>query len=79
MEARWPVEALLEAINGISADSTEFDLWVPDQLTLRGSEVGQDIAMAIILDKLLGKGLMPAGFTQGASGRTYHYHRDNSN
>jgi hypothetical protein len=67
------VEALLEQIDGIAGGSTNFDLWVPDQLTWHGEPVRADIAMAVVVDRLLAKGFIPAGFTQGIDGRTYHY------
>src|SRR5262249_28103696 len=67
------VEALLEQIDGIAGQSTDFHLWVSDQLTWHGEPVSADIAMAVVLDRLLGKAFIPAGFTQGINGRTYHY------
>jgi hypothetical protein len=67
------VEALLEQIDGTAGESTNFNLWVPDQLTWYGEPVRADIAMAVVVDRLLAKGFMPAGFTQGINGRTYHY------
>jgi hypothetical protein len=70
------VEALLGKIDHISQQTTNFDLWVPVRLTLRGAEVPSDVAMAVLLDRLLAKGFMPAGFTQEANGRTYHYKRE---
>jgi hypothetical protein len=48
-------------------------LWVPDVLTFRGKPVAHDIAMTILLDALLAKGLMPAGFAAEPGGRTYQY------
>jgi hypothetical protein len=35
--------------------------------------IGDDIALAIVLDALLAKGFYPDGFTAGDGGRTYHY------
>jgi hypothetical protein len=71
------VEALLETIDRAVSDQTvDFDLTVPARFTLRGIDLPGDAAMAIMLDTLLGKGLMPAGFTERADGRTYHYRRE---
>jgi hypothetical protein len=49
------------------------ELSIPDVLTLRGKPVAPDIAMAIVLDALLAKGLFPAGFVSERGGRTYRY------
>lgn len=73
------VEALLQEIDQVPQEATKFDLWVPERLTLSGAEVASDVAMAIVLDRLLGEGFMPAGFTQGVDGRTYRYRREISN
>jgi hypothetical protein len=73
------VEALLANIDGVEEGAAYFDMWLPTQLTLRGAVVSTDIAMAVVLDKLLANGFTPAGFTQGVNGRTYHYRRTNSN
>jgi len=73
------VEALLRKIDQISPQTTDFDLWVPRRLTLHGVEAPSDVAMAVVLDRLLGEGFMPAGFTQGVDDRTYHYRREISN
>jgi hypothetical protein len=79
MSEASPVEALLGRIDEISQQTTDLDLWVPVRLTLRGAEVPSDVAMAVVLDRLLSKGFMPAGLTQEANGRTYHFKRHNSN
>lgn len=69
------VEALLGKIDEASEQTTDFDLWVPMRLTLRGAKLPSEVAMAVVLDRLLGKGFMPDGFTQEVHGRTYHYKR----
>lgn len=46
---------------------------------MHGAEAPSDVAMAVVLDRLLGKGFMPAGFTPGVDGRTFHYRREISN
>ena len=45
MAQRQSVEALLDEIDGAAEGATDFDLWVPAQLTLRGVAVAADIAM----------------------------------
>lgn len=74
------VESLLALVDSIPASTstgapTDFTLWVPESLTMRGSAVRQDVAMAIVLDKLLGLGFLPDGFEQGDGGRFYRYQR----
>ncbi|MGB7324591.1 MAG: hypothetical protein WBD31_06950 [Rubripirellula sp.] len=74
------VESLLETIDRVPASSvadapSEFTLWVPESLTLQGQSVPQDIAMAVVLDKLLGLDFFPHGFEQGDGGRLYKYQR----
>ena len=48
------VEALFRKIDQISPRATDFDLWVPERLTLHGAEIPSDVAMAVVLDRLLG-------------------------
>jgi hypothetical protein len=68
------VEALLSQLEGITHGSKQrFELWVPQQLTLRGQPVLPEVAMAIILDKILCKGYEPDGFAEAESGRIYRY------
>lgn len=69
------VEALLEQVDRVPDGTTRLELWVPARLTLRGVEVRSDVAMAVVLDRLLSKGFMPSGFSQGNDGRTYYYDR----
>jgi len=70
------VEALLETIErSLSEEMSKLDLFVPSDLTLRDKPVSADVAMAVILDKLLGAGFEPAGFSQAPHGRLYHYRR----
>jgi hypothetical protein len=73
------VEGLLRKIDQISPLTTDFDLWVPGRLTLHGTEAPSDVAMAVVLDRLLGKRFMPAGFTPRVDGRAFHYRREISN
>jgi hypothetical protein len=70
------VEALLEIIErSISKEMTKLDLFVPSDLTLCDEPVSADLAMAVILDKLLGAGFEPAGVSQATHGRLFHYRR----
>lgn len=75
------VESLLEAVEAVPdttiADApSEYTLWVPESLTMQGNPVMMDIAMAVVLDKLLGKDFFPDGFEQGDGGRLYKYQRE---
>ena len=72
------VEALLNVVAQWPDAAASADLWVPDELTLQGQVVGKDIAMAIVLDKILALGLFPNGFSAGDGGRLYHYKRESS-
>jgi hypothetical protein len=72
------VEALLNEVAKWSDAAASADLWVPDELTLQGQVVGKDIAMAIVLNKILALGLFPSGFSTGGGGRLYHYKRESS-
>ncbi len=49
------------------------DLWVPDEVTMGGAAISQDVAMALLVDRSLSRGLFPRGSTEGTGGRTYHY------
>ena len=69
------IEVLLEEIDSVPEGATNFDLWVPIQLTIRGEAISADVAMAVVLDRMLAKDFLPAGYTQGINGRTYHYSR----
>ena len=68
------VEGLISELGGIaSPGSQSFELWVPQELTLRGKPVRLDVAMAIVLDKILGMGFTVDGFTAAEGGRLYRY------
>ena len=70
------VELLLDKVGLWSDAAVNADLWVPDELTLCGRVVAHDIALAIVLDRILARGLFPAGFSRGNGGRLYHYKRE---
>jgi hypothetical protein len=75
MRSSGTIEELLREIGEVPAHDVgkRWELWVPELLRLRGARVGDDIAMAIVLDALLAKGFYPDGFTEGEGGRTYRY------
>ena len=39
----------------IPSDVTNFDLWVPENLTVDDSDIAHETAMALLLDKLLAR------------------------
>jgi hypothetical protein len=55
------------------AQSQAFELWIPEHLTLHGQPARADVAMAIILDKILGMGFEPDGCSEEDGGRVYKY------
>jgi hypothetical protein len=67
------VEQLVAEVDALPSGATSLELWVPDQLTLRGEVVSKDIAMAVLLDKVLEHGLYPQGFTPHPAGAVYRY------
>jgi len=67
------VENLLTSVDGIAKDQSSFELFVPNQLTLKGQPIRQDVAMAIVLDRILKHGLFPVGFEERQGGRLYKY------
>ena len=42
-------------------------------MTLSGQSARADVAMAVILDKILGMGYEPDGFSEADGGRIYRY------
>lgn len=63
------VEDLIAALGSVApAGIQNFELWIPRELTLRGKPTSLDMAMAIVLDKILGM-----GFTAEKDGRIYRY------
>lgn len=69
-------EELLAQIEALPEDTKRFELFVPLSLTWQGKPIGQNPAMAVVLDKLLDKGLFPDGFEQRPTGRRYKYKAD---
>lgn len=70
------IEDLLSQIEAIPAGTKSFRLFVAQSLTLKGEPIDQSPAMAVVLDKLLGKDLFPDGFEQRPTGRWYKYKAD---
>ena len=71
--ATGTVEELLAQVDGLPAGTTTFEMFVPQNLSLHGQPVSQDIAMAIVVDRLLAKDLYPNGYNQRSTGRRYRY------
>ncbi len=70
------VEDIIAQVERTAPGAATLELWIPDKLLLRGKPVRQDIAMAIIVDRLSAFKLAPDGFLQGEGGRTYRYKQD---
>jgi hypothetical protein len=74
------VESLLQKIEeGTAGAPPDFELWVPDSLTLGGVQVAGDVAIAVLLDRLLAKNYMPASVARGVGGCRYRYRRERQN
>jgi hypothetical protein len=67
------VEALVAKVEALPPEATTLELFVPQNVTLQGRPVPQDLAMALVVDKLLARGLFPRGFDQRQTGRRYKY------
>jgi len=67
------VEQLVAEVEALPPGSTSLELWVPNQLSLRGEVVTKDVAMAVLLDKALERGLFPQGFVSHPTGAVYRY------
>jgi hypothetical protein len=77
---RGTVEELLRRIEalarpGDTGPPSGFELWVPQRLTLRGQGIPFDVALMVVLDALLERDFVPAGFTEEDGGRLYQYER----
>ena len=80
MNSASTVEELLDQVAKVDPTKGDksFTLWVPGSLTFQGSPVGQDVAMAVVLDRLLDKGFFPDGFVAEGTGRRYNYRCEGS-
>jgi hypothetical protein len=77
---RGTVEELLRRIEALAQPGNAepppgFELWVPQRLTLRGQGIPFDVALMVVLDALLEKDFVPAGYHEEDGGRLYHYER----
>ena len=71
--ATGTVEELLAKVEAMPAGTSTFELFVPAELTLEGRSIRPDLAMALVVDQLLARGLFPRGFDQRPTGRRYKY------
>jgi hypothetical protein len=67
------LEDLLSKVGSLPESIESIELFVPQDLTWQGQPVASDMAMAVVVDKLLAKGLFPDGFDQRDTGRHYRY------
>jgi hypothetical protein len=67
------VESLLSELDTIVTSPDGFELWIPANLTLNSNPIRTDVAMTIVLDKILGMGFQPDGFIESKGGRIYRY------
>ena len=73
-QAQSTVEAILSQLDGIPRGQDQgFELWIPQHLSWRGKVARADVAMAIILNKILGMGYEPNGFAEAEGGKIYRY------
>ena len=75
MNSITEVEQIIEQVDRTAPGADTLELWVPNQLRLRGTPVPLDIAMAVILECVWSFDLVPDGFVEGDGGRTYRYKR----
>jgi hypothetical protein len=71
--ASGTIEDLFAKVEAIPEGTKTFELYVPNSLTMKGQPVSQNLAMALVLDRILGKKLYPDGFEQKETGRLYKY------
>ena len=69
------VESLREEATSLAVGADRFELSLPEALSVGGSPVPKDLAMAVLLDAILALGFMPDGVTTGATGAIYRYRR----
>ena len=70
------VEELLAQVDEVDPKrgSSSFTLWVPNSLTLGGNAVTQDVAMAVVLDRVLSqRASFQTGLSAEGVGRRYNY------
>jgi hypothetical protein len=67
------LESLLSAIEALPTNAENAALWVPEHLTYEGNEMQTELAMAVVTDKLLARGLYPNGVARAPGGAHYRY------
>jgi hypothetical protein len=67
------LESLLAAIEALATNAESAALWVPEHLTYEGNEIQSELAMAVVTDKLLARGLYPNGVARSLGGARYRY------
>ena len=70
------LESLLATVDKLVPGTGTFELFVPQTITSKGEPIPLYIAMAIVVDRILGKQLYPNGFVQKPNGRLYRYTSD---
>jgi hypothetical protein len=68
------LDELLAAVAKIAPGAEKCELWVPASIFHQGEPISLEIAMTIVLDRLLSYGMFPDGFVESENGRTYLYH-----
>jgi hypothetical protein len=68
---RQPIESVLREIDSLPEARDTVTLKVPDKLSLRGSSVPEDIALSILIDRLLTKGYEPDSIEASDEGRIF--------
>jgi len=72
------VEELLSEVASWNPGSTEQELYVAPSLKHENVGVSTDLAMSIVLDKILSLEYFPNGRTDEEHGFIYHYKKENS-
>jgi hypothetical protein len=68
------LESILSKIDALSPDTPSFDLLIPDRMTFRGRPIWREF-QAVILDRLLSKGLVPVERKERAKGKFFKFGR----
>jgi hypothetical protein len=68
---RHPIESVLREIDALPEAAGAVSLKVPDQLSLRGNSVPSDIALSIVVDRLLTRGYEPDSIEASDGGRIF--------
>src|SRR5689334_7827295 len=71
--ASGTLEDLFAKVEALPDGSRAFEMYVPNSLTMKGQPIAQNLAMALVMDRILAKKLYPDGFEQKQDGRLYRY------